>query len=143
MPRLPRSYYTIAALSVLLIAAIIHIRNLQGALAAKPTVQDRIITKTIQGPTKTEVRTIVKPGGERIEERIVYVESKTTERENEHSEAPQGIKLKTRYAGVRVDLLDYERPTLRAGLTVWGTYDLGATFDTRNMRPGIEAAWRF
>ena len=143
MPPLPRSVYAIVGLSLALIAACLHIRSLRATIAARPTVQDRIITKTVQGPTKTEVRTIIKPGGERIEERIVYVESKVTDRATEHSEAPAPIRLKTRYAGVRVDLLDYERPTLRAGLTVWGTYDLGATFDTRNMRPGIEAAWRF
>lgn len=143
MPRLPRSYYTIAALSILLIAALIHIRKLQGVIASRPTVQDRVITKTIQGPTKTEVRTIVKPGGERIEERIVYVESKTTDRATEHSEAPAAVKLKTRYIGLGINPQDYQRPTLRAGLTICGTYDIGGTFDTRRMIPGIEASWRF
>lgn len=143
MPRLPRSAYAIAGLSVALIAACLHIRSLQATIAARPAVQDRIVTKTVQGPTRTEIRTIIKPGGERVEERIVYVASKTTEREKDHSEAPQPVRLKTRYVGLSMTGLDYARPTFKAGMTVLGTYDLGGTFDTRRMIPGVEASWRF
>lgn len=126
-----------------LAASVRHGFELQGVIDAKPTVQDRIITKTVQGPTRTEIRTIIRPGGERIEEKIVYVESKTTEREKEHSEAPAAVRLKTRYVGLGINPQDYARPIVRAGLTVWGTYDLGGTFDTRRMIPGVEASWRF
>ena len=142
MPHLPRSAYAIVGLSLALIAACLHIRSLQATIAAKPTTQDRVVTKTVQGPTRTEIRTIVKPGGERVEERIVYVESKTTERENEHSEKPAANR-RSRYVGLGIDPLDYHRPTVRAGLNLWDTYDIGGTLDTRNMRPGVELAFRF
>lgn len=120
------------ALALLLAAAGHRIVELNAMLDAKPEVSERIITRTVQGPTRTEVRTIVKPGGERVEERIVYVESKVTERDREHSESPSAPKRRTRYLGIGVDPLDYARaPRIRAGATVFGSVDAGIAYDPR------------
>lgn len=138
----PRNWTPTAIILVLFLASCGEIMRLRAIVQARPTVQDRVVTKTVQGPTRTEVRTIFKPGGERVEERIVYVESKTTEREKEHSEKPAANR-RSRYVGLGLDPLDCHRPIVRAGLNLWDTYDIGGTFDTRAMRPGLEVAFRF
>lgn len=132
----------ILILSALLCLACAEIMHLRSLVASKPAVENKEVIRTVQGPTRTEIRTIIKPGGERVEERIVYVESKVTDRATEHSEIPAKDQ-RTRYFGLGINPLDYGRPTVRAGLTVYGALDIGGTFDTRSMRPGVEAAYRF
>lgn len=136
------------ALGLLLAAAGHRITELNAELRARPATEERVVTRTVQGPTRTEVRTIVKPGGERIEERIVYVESKTTERDREFSSTPSAARARTRYLGIGVDPLDYARaPRIRAGATVFGSFDAGVAYDPR-LAPTkgavqLEIAYRF
>lgn len=117
--------------------------RLHERLAAKPMVQDRVVTKTVQGPTRVEVRTIIKPGGEKIVERVRTVESKTTERASEHVEVPACPRVPTRYAGVGVTPGYWTRPRLSAGLTFGGRLDAGAFYDARYEALGLEARYRW
>ena len=139
-------------MGLLLAAAGAKILRLQEALAVKPRVENRVVTRTVQGPTRVEVRTITKPGGETIVERIRYTESKTTDKAVEHIEAPVFAPLarpRTRYAGLVIDPLRYAAlPRLRAGLTMFkGSVDLGVSYDWRFPATagafGLETAWRF
>ena len=129
-----------------------RIAHLEAVAAAKPMVQERVVTKVIQGPTKTEYRTIDRPGVERIEERIVYVESKSTERASEHEErpvCPQAASSPRFLAGARLDPRAREPfKTLapRVGITLGGRVDLAysKTLST-NFLDGhqVDAAFRF
>src|SRR3990167_3991966 len=68
----------LACVAVFFIALCLRQRQklakLELVVSSKPMVEERVITKVVQGPTRTEYRTIEKPGGETIVERIVYVE---------------------------------------------------------------------
>lgn len=138
----------IAILVVFLIASVARVRNLQTQLAAKPITQDRIVTRTVTGPTRIEIRTITKPGGEVIVERIQTVESKVEETGKAHEEIPVAIP-RTRYVGLGIDPARWSAlPRLRAGVTVWGgAVDLGASYDSRFSPTGgafgLEGAYRF
>ena len=139
-------------LGLLLAAAGAKIVRQQEQLDAKPAVQDRVVYRKVQGPTRVEVRTITKPGGEVIVERIRVVEKVEIERQTEYVEVPAHVlapKKRTRYVGLGVDPLNYARlPRIRAGVTLWnGTVDAGVSYDAR-FSPiagavGLEMAYRF
>lgn len=117
--------------------------RLHERLAAKPLVQDRVVTRTVQGPTRVEVRTITKPGGEKIVERVRTVESKVTDRASEHTETPACPRVPTRYAGLGVSPGYWTRPRLSAGLTFGGRVDAGAFYDMRYEALGLEGRYRW
>lgn len=159
MPRLPllpktldeRLLLVIVVLGLALAGAGAKILRLQEQIAAKPAVEDRIIYKRVQGPIRVEVRTITKPGGEVVVERIRTVERVEIERENAHLEAPATplARPRTRYLGLGVDPLRYAAlPRLRAGVTFFaGRLDAGVAYDAR-FSPvagafGLELAYRF
>jgi hypothetical protein len=77
-------------LGLLLAAAGAKIVRLQEQVDAKPAVQDRIVYRKVQGPTRIEVRTITKPGGEVIVEKIRIVEKVVVDRQTEYAEVPAG-----------------------------------------------------
>lgn len=135
-------------LGLLLAAAGAKIVRLQEQLAAKPAVVDRVVYKRVQGPTRVEVRTITKPGGETVVERIRTVESVIVDTVTEHAEAPAAPRPRNRYLGVGVDPLNYARlPRIRAGVTLWNTVDAGVSYDARfspvGGAVGLELAYRF
>lgn len=138
-------------LGLLLAAAGAKIVRQQEQLAAKPAIQERVVYRKVQGPTRTEVRTITKPGGEVVRERIRVVEKVEIDTMTEYVEVPVGAlapKKRTRYVGLGVDPLNYARlPRIRAGVTLWNTVDAGVSYDAR-FSPvagavGLELAYRF
>lgn len=138
------------------------IATLRAALEAKPAVQervvykDRVVFKRVEGPTRTETRTVIAPSGDRVIEKVVYKDRVVVERDSEKAgetarvetpNCPPEKHLPTRYLGLGLDPLRYEKPRLRAGLTFWNRLDVGAAYDTRfaptNGAAQLEAAWRF
>jgi len=96
LPLLPpktdeRYVVALVIMGVLLAGAGAKILRLQEQLDAKPAVEDRIVYRRVQGPTRVEVRTIIKPGGEKIVERIRVVEKVEVERETAHAEVPSHV----------------------------------------------------
>lgn len=143
-----RLLLVIIVLGLLLAAAGAKILRLQEQLAARPAVEERVVYKRVQGPVRVEVRTITKPGGEKVVERIRTVESVVVDTVTEHAEAPAAPRPRNRYLGVGVDPLNYARmPRIRAGVTLWNTVDAGVSYDAR-FSPvagavGLELAYRF
>jgi hypothetical protein len=138
-PRLPNRgelLLVILVLGVLLAVAGAHIRRLQ----ANPLVQESIVYRRVQGPTRTVVRTTTKPSGEVVVERERTVESSTVERDTEKKETARPLS-KSRWAHATVDAAGPRAAA--AGLTLWNTLDVGASYDWRSRAPGAVIGIRF
>jgi hypothetical protein len=138
---LPRStegrlILVIVALGLLLMGAGAEIQRLR----ARPMTQERV--KVVRGPTRTIVKTVTTPGGERIVERIREVASET--RESEHEEKPACPVVRKRYVRATLDpLLSGAPRAAAAGLTIWDRLDLGGSYDWRAKAVGVEVGARF
>jgi len=155
-PILPRSLDGRLAVGCILLALMLaaagaKIVRQQEQLDAKPAVTERVVYRKVQGPTRVEVRTITKPDGEKIVERIRVVEKVEIDTMTEYVEVPVGAlapKKRTRYLGIGVDPLNYARlPRIRAGVTLWNKVDAGVSYDARfspvGGAVGLELAYRF
>lgn len=78
LPRLLWDHRT-KVLAAVVVLLLLYIRKQNAALAARPAVEThvetKIVTRTVQGPTRYVRREIVKPSGERVIERELTRES--------------------------------------------------------------------
>ena len=136
--------FIVAALIALVLRQRERIAAQDAALAARPAVQDHVVIKRVQGPTRIEVRTIEKPGGERIVERIRYVESSSSERSNEHQETPAQapVSKRTRYLGLEYAPIQ-RRAAARAALDI-GPVEISVRHELRlTFEPWVGVGYRF
>lgn len=139
----------LASAALALVALALHlggrVKELEATLAARPKVEERVVYKRVQGPTRTEYRTIEKPGGERVVERIRYVERAEVSREAEHVETPSCApsSKRTRWVHGTLDPLLRAPRAASAGLTLWNGLDVGGSYDWRHKAIGIEVGARF
>ena len=143
---------TCVVLGMFLIAAGGEIVHLNDALVTRPAVQDRVVTRTVRGPVRIVIKTIMAPDGTKTTEKTLDRAAVIVDKTIEHSEAPAQTPLarpRTRYAGLVIDPLRYAAlPRLRAVLTMFkGSVDLGVSYDGRFPATagafGLETAWRF
>ena len=121
-------------------------------LESHPIVDEHTVTRIVQGPTRTEYRTIEKPGGERIVERIKYVESRDVSMDTARTETPacpaQATSPRFR-VGARADPYGLENfgswaPVV--GITLGGRIDLSYSKTVNGGLKnghGVELAYRF
>jgi len=128
--------------------------ELRAILSTRPTVElvevVRTETKVVEGPTKTVYRTIKEPGERIVEEKIVYVESKETttgtDSSKERVEAPAcepPRKSKRFYAGAMFTPSERRVETLRLGITLRDTVDVGYGFSPAAGLHHVGASIRF
>lgn len=140
--------------ALLLLALVSHqdgtIRSLRATLEARPAIQERVVTRTIQGPTLVKWRTVTKPGGEKVVEKVRYVESRARSNETEHEETPvceAQRPVKRGYVGFAAGPFMMRATRARAGLTFFDRLDLGGAYDPRFTPSSgafqIETAFRF
>lgn len=63
-------------------------KALKAVITTRPTVEEKIVTRVEKGPVRIVERIVVKPGGERIVDRVVTREIVRIEREAAKEEAP-------------------------------------------------------
>lgn len=124
------------------------IGGLEAQLAAKPLVQEKLVTKTVQGPVHYVETIVEKPGGERVITRDVVREVKVTETSEQRTETPAcpAPKLEPRWiAGVQADPFNYQRSAaVRGGVTLFNRVDV--TVGHTIVGPGrsiLDVAYRF
>ena len=103
------------------------IATLEAVIAARPRVEEKTKLVRVSGPTRWLTRTIEKPGGERVIEKIRYVESSETRRESEHQETPACAPVaapRWRYMGLEYAPLS-QRSAARMGLSR-GRFEISA-----------------
>lgn len=139
----------LASAALALVALALHlagrVRELEAVIAAKPRIEEKIVYKRIQGPTRTEVRTIERPGGERIVERIKYVERAEVSKDTEHTETPVAAPFakRTRWIHGTIDPVLLAPRAASAGLTLWNRIDVGGGYDWRYKAIGVQIGARF
>lgn len=157
--KLPRSFYVISLLGLLLLWATHVISVQQAALDARPLVEDFKTDARAEDVRRDPVTVkrhseTTRPDGTKSvvdSERVIgAVESHTENKsESSHKETPIAApRARTRYVGLGIDPLRYAAfPRLRAGVTVFGALDLGVAYDARFSPTsgafGLEAAYRF
>lgn len=82
-----------------------EIARLREALSAKPLVEERVkekvVTRVEKGPIRIETRTIERPGGERVVERVVYRDRVVTETGSERTAERQETAVCPAFAAPR------------------------------------------
>lgn len=88
-------HYRASILAGALIAALFimntqdqDIERLEALLSAKPLVEEKLVTKIVEGPVKIVEKIIEKPGGEKIVERIITKEVVVKDSASSHVETP-------------------------------------------------------
>ena len=141
----------LALVIVLGITARKDARYYRAIAEARPAIKERVIFKRVQGPTRVEVRTITKPGGEKIVERIRFVERSETSNRVEREETPICVSPDNRakaapwrYARVAFDPAWGWKPRSAAVGVTWRNFlDVGATADWHYDAVGLEAGIRW
>lgn len=104
------------------------ISDLRAQLAAKPLVQERLVTRTVQAPTRIVKQIVEKPGAERIVTVEVLKGAWSSETSSEHAETPACPAPARPPRWVVGGSLDPADPRsgqlLRAGVTFGGRLDL-------------------
>ncbi len=128
------------------------IHNLEVVISSRPATSERVVTRTVQGPTRVEYRTVEKPDGEKVTERIVSVASKEVDRDYNHEERPAcplAAPPHRFFAGARLDPRAGE-PLLslapRVGINIGDRLDLAYSHPVSlDMKSGhqVDLAWRF
>lgn len=105
--------------------------RLEGVIAARPATKDHMEKSVVYGPseTRTIVRTIEKPGAERIveKERIVYRKSEKREFERDRAETTACPSSSKRFAGLHGGPAGPYLYGVTAGLTT-DRFILGANY---------------
>lgn len=155
LPRLPRSAYVIAVLSLLLLWAGKVIVVQQTQLDARPLTEDvKLDARTEdvrRGPVEISRTTTVAPDGTKttVAVRKIAAEERHTaaSTESAHKETPVPVWRPTRYVGASLTPLDWQHPRISAGVTYGGRLDLGVYWDTaRRLNDGAlgaETRYRF
>lgn len=149
---------------ITLIAVIFYVLSLQhqlaaakAALAARPTVhieaEQQVKTVRVAGPVHYETETVYVPGTNTVQyvDRIITRDPVTTTtqkdsevKKDEKPSCPAPAAAHWRYAGITLDPDNGGVPSaLRGGVTLWGRFDAGASYDWKHHAPGLDAAVRF
>lgn len=160
LPTRPELLLLLTSIVAFLLLALCGRENeqLRAALAAKPQITDKFQSHVEKqrhvGAKKTETTTIIKPDGSKEIHKISTVASEddvvAKDVQHDHEEKPiaaaAALKPPTRYVGLGLPPTQWHRPSIRAGLTLWGWLDLGGRIDTGRSLPEamqVEAAYRF
>jgi len=136
----------IAGLVIALFLSAIKIKRLEVALAQPPKIEEKIVTKTIIGPTRTVERIIEKPGGEKIVERTIYREKEEIGTELERKQEPGQVSIRAnRYLiGAGLYILEAGRPiSVHAGYSFNNRLDLLYGFKPVGAEHQLTAVMRF
>lgn len=136
----------IAGLIAALFLSAIKIKRLELALAQPPKIEERIVTNTIIGPTRTIEKIVEKPGGERVIERIIYREKEVTSNSTERIQEPgqQAIRLNRYLIGASLYPLEAGRPlSLHGGYSFSNRLDLLYGFKPIGAEHQLTAVFRF
>lgn len=128
-----------------------------GALRSRPAVEfrDRVVEKRVvlRGPVRVVKEVVKAPDGTETTRTVTdrSPETVTTDkdREKERTETPPQVASVNpyRYIGLALTPLDWKRPRVSAGFTLWRHVDAGAYWDTsRRLNDGAlgaEARARF
>lgn len=134
---------TMVVVSLLLLMRLVSV---QTQLDAKPEIEDTKKVNKKKGPSHTETFTKINPDGSKEIRKVKDEGPSETNSETTHKETPV-VRLPTRYVGVALSPLDYQRPRVSVGITVHGRLDLGGYWDTKRRLDdgalGLEARYRF
>lgn len=134
-----------------------QLKDARAALAARPAVvtkvEQQVKTVTVAGPVRVETKTVYVPGTtqvqyvDRVVERapVTTTQQKETEADRSVTPAcPAAAAPRWRYAGLTLDPDNGGVPmALRGGVTLWGRFDAGVSYDWKHRAAGLEGALRF
>lgn len=145
----------LALLAIALGALCLRQRETIARLSARPAVEAKVDKSTKTETHKGKVRVVEKfvtvPGKcdpvviERIVETDPEISTTETHRVSEKVETPPPTlpAARTRYVGLTLDPLLRAPRAARAGLTVFGLADVGASYDWRYEAVGVDVGLRF
>lgn len=144
-----RYLLVIAALLLCVVVLVRKTRVQAVALAEKPKVELKEVVKTVEkkiaGPVRVVEKIVVKSGGERIVERVIYRDGVTTEKgsetatEKSEEAACPGQASKRWLAGVVIDPSKGPLNGARLGLTLFDRVDIAGGYIFNGRKQGLLA----